>query len=166
MSGISKLISDELYTKIQEDLSACKAEGDVSWKLQAIKSAKEYNIKQVAQIFGVSRVTLNEWIASYKAEGINGLKLKPGRGRKPIITADEEKIIQKWLEQDSSITGKVLIERIEKELGKEIKRTTANELMHKLGFSYITPRPKHHKQKEGAQELFKKKSTGKNRSQP
>lgn len=158
MSGVSKLISDQLYSKIQEDLKTCKGEGDISWKLQAIKSAKEHGITQVSDIFGISRVTLNEWIAAYKAEGMEGLKLKPGRGRKPIITAQEEFIIAKWLEHDSSITGKALILKIKKELGKDIKKTAANELMHRLGFSYITPRPKHHKQKKGAQELFKKKS--------
>lgn len=156
MSGVSKLISDKLYSKVQEDLQVCKGKGDISWKLQAIKSAKEHDISSVAKIFGISRVTLNEWISSYKAEGVSGLKLKPGRGRKPIITKGEEAAITKWLEEDSSTTGKMLIERIRNELGKEIGKTTANELMHKLGFSYITPRPKHHKQNKEAQEAFKK----------
>jgi transposase len=94
--------------------------------------------------------------------GAEGLKIKEGRGRKPIINLEEESVIQKWLEEDHSITIKELKFRIEKEFGKTIKKTATHDLMKKLGFSYITPRPKHYKQVEEKQAEFKKKSTRKN----
>lgn len=41
--------------------------------------------KDVGQITGVTHVTVNSWLTHYKSEGIEGLKIKPGRGRKTII---------------------------------------------------------------------------------
>ena len=33
----------------------------------------------------MSHVSVNSWLKRYKAEGIQGLLTKPGRGRKPLI---------------------------------------------------------------------------------
>ena len=54
MSGVSKAISEELYNKVLEELRISGRQGDVSRKLQAIKSAKEHDISLVAKIYGVS----------------------------------------------------------------------------------------------------------------
>lgn len=161
MSGVSKAISEELYSKALEDLKICGKQGDVSRKLQAIKSAKENDVSLVAKIFGISRVTLMEWIYSYQSKGINGLKIQPGRGRKAIISTEEEDIIRGWLEESNRITIKALASKIKQNLEKEIGKTATYDLMKKLKFSYITPRPRHYKQDKQKQEELKKKSTKK-----
>ena len=166
MSGISKAISEELYNKVVEELRTCGRQGDVSRKLQAIKSAKEHDITLVAKIYGVSRLSIMNWIKDFKSMGAEGLKIKEGRGRKAIVNPEEEEVIRKWLEQDNTITIKVLKLRIEGELGKKIGKTATHDLMKKLGFSYITPRPKHYKQVEEKQVEFKKKSTRENPIKP
>lgn len=162
MSGISKAISEELYVKVVEELRISGRQGDVSRKLQAIKSAKDHGITLVAKIYGVSRLSIMNWIKNFESLGVEGLKIKEGRGRKAIINREEEEIVQKWLEQDNAITIKELKLRIYKEFGKAIGKTATHDLMKKLGFSYITPRPKHYKQVEEKQVEFKKKSTRKN----
>jgi len=43
--------------------------------------------KDVGSIVGMSDVTVNSWVRRYKHEGIAGLAVKPGRGRKAIIQA-------------------------------------------------------------------------------
>jgi transposase len=161
MSGVSKAISDQLYAKVVQDLRVCSRQGDVSRKLQAIKSAKENDISLVAKIFGISRVALMEWISSYKSKGIEGLKIQAGRGRKPVINAREEEIIKRWLEENNRITIKSLMLKIKQELGKKLGKTATYDLMKKLKFSYITPRPRHYKQDKQKQEEFKKKSAEK-----
>lgn len=161
MSGVSKAIRDELYERVVEDLRFCGRQGDVSRKLQAIKSAKENDITLVAKIFGVSRVALMDWIHAYESKGMEGFKLKKGRGRKPIINIEEEEVIRRWLEHDNTTTIKSLSARIDEELGKKIGKTATHKLIKKLGFSYITPRPKHYKKDEQQQVEFKKKSTRK-----
>jgi len=41
--------------------------------------------KDVGKITGMSHVSVNTWVRRYKAEGLQGLATKHGRGRKPII---------------------------------------------------------------------------------
>ena len=166
MSGVSKAISEELYKKVFEELRISGRQGDVSRKLQAIKSAKEHDISLVAKIYGVSRLSIMNWIRDFESMGAEGLKIKEGRGRKAIVNLEEEEVIRKWLEQDNTITIKVLKLRIENEFGKKIGKTATHDLMKKLGFSYITPRPKHYKQDEEKQLEFKKKSARKNSIKP
>jgi transposase len=166
VSGVSKAISEELYKKVFEELRISGRQGDVSRKLQAIKSAKEHDISLVAKIYGVSRLSIMNWIRDFESMGAEGLKIKEGRGRKAIVNLEEEEVIRKWLEQDNTITIKVLKLRIENEFGKKIGKTATHDLMKKLGFSYITPRPKHYKQDEEKQLEFKKKSARKNSIKP
>lgn len=52
--------------------------------------------KQVAGIVKLCEMSVNNWLARYKTEGIPGLVTKPGRGRKPIIRTQEDR--QKALE--------------------------------------------------------------------
>lgn len=58
--------------------------------------AEGRNSKQVAGIVKLCEMSVNNWLARYKAEGIAGLVTKPGRGRKPIICTQEDR--QKALE--------------------------------------------------------------------
>jgi transposase len=41
--------------------------------------------KDVGEIVGMSHVSVNSWLKRYKREGISGLHIKKGRGRKPLI---------------------------------------------------------------------------------
>jgi transposase len=51
--------------------------------------------KEVAGIVKMCEMSVNNWLVRYAAEGIEGLKTKPGRGRKPLIDKimDESKIL-------------------------------------------------------------------------
>jgi transposase len=40
---------------------------------------------EVAQIVGCCEVVVNNWLRRYQNEGIDGLRTKPGRGRKAIL---------------------------------------------------------------------------------
>lgn len=52
--------------------------------------------KEVAKIVKMCEMTVNNWLVRYAEEGIEGLKTKKGRGRKPIInkTTDEASILK------------------------------------------------------------------------
>lgn len=41
--------------------------------------------KDVGEIVGMSAVSVNSWLKRYKIEGISGLSIREGRGRKAII---------------------------------------------------------------------------------
>jgi transposase len=38
----------------------------------------------------MSNITVNSWLNRYKSEGFAGLFTKPGRGRKPILSREED----------------------------------------------------------------------------
>jgi transposase len=51
--------------------------------------------KDVGDIVGMSHVSVNSWLHRYKTEGISGLMVKSGRGRKPIMQpSDAESVCQ------------------------------------------------------------------------
>ncbi len=52
--------------------------------------------KEVAQIVKMCEMSINNWLVRYADEGIEGLKTKKGRGRKPLInkTTDESKVLE------------------------------------------------------------------------
>lgn len=158
MSGKSKAISEKLYSEVTKALVECGRQGDVSRKLQAIKSAKENGVSIVAKIYGVSRLTIMNWIKAFEEKGVDGLKIQEGRGRSSIINDREQEIIRGWMEADNAITIKEVRLRIEEEMGKKIGKSAVHNMMRKLEFSYITPRPKHYKQVAEKQVEFKKKS--------
>src|SRR5215208_3022037 len=44
----------------------------------------------IADLLGCCEVVVNNWLKRYASEGIEGLRTKPGRGRKPVLDADED----------------------------------------------------------------------------
>jgi transposase len=47
--------------------------------------------EEVGEITGMTYVSVNAWVKRYKDFGIEGLKTKPGRGRKPILDKETDK---------------------------------------------------------------------------
>jgi transposase len=124
-------------------------------KLSAICAAKEHGIKEVSKIYGLSRTTLTDWIKRFAKGSVEALKPKPKRTR-ALIQGDNLKIVKQWIEQDSSMTGKSLMIKIKDELGIKIEKSAVNNLIHRLGFAHITPRPKHYKKDDTKAAEFKK----------
>jgi transposase len=42
---------------------------------------------EIAQFLGCHKITVHEWVKRYQTEGIEGLKMRPGRGRRAILSA-------------------------------------------------------------------------------
>jgi transposase len=54
-----------------------------------LKVASGWSIRQVARVGllkAVRQETVSEWIQRYLAEGLDGLLVRPGRGRKPAFS--------------------------------------------------------------------------------
>lgn len=46
--------------------------------------------RDVAKIVKMCEMSVNNWLFRYKTEGIEGLRTKKGRGRKPILNKEED----------------------------------------------------------------------------
>jgi transposase len=45
---------------------------------------------EIADLLGCCEVAVNNWLKRYESEGIDGLRTKPGRGRKPVLDAEKD----------------------------------------------------------------------------
>ena len=100
-------------------------------KLVLLKSEGR-SAKEVGAILGMHRVTVNSWLDRFEAEGIAGLQIKPGRGRKPILNAatDTEKVRKAVKQERQRIKqAKILIEQ---ELGKQMSEKTLKRFLKSL----------------------------------
>lgn len=67
------------------------------WNLGKGKSGR-----QVADFLGVSTVSLNAWAKRFRAQGIEGLRIRPGRGRRARAQGEE---VERYLRQSPRAFG-------------------------------------------------------------
>jgi transposase len=53
--------------------------------------------KDVGTILGMVDLSVNAWLRRYKTEGVAGLTIKPGRGRKPIMDTTDTEAVQRHI---------------------------------------------------------------------
>ncbi len=162
MSQVSKLLTEDLISKAKSSLKNFGRYGLVATKLQIIIAAKEHGITDVCRIHGISRTTLTDWIKKFAQEEESSLLNKSKKPRSPLNKHLET--LKKWIEKNSNITAKELVIKIEEKLQIKTSTSSVYRLLKQLKFSYITPRPKHYKQKSDSHEEFKKKSSSENQA--
>jgi len=98
-----------------------------------ILSHQGKEIKEIAEIYQVSRQTITKWFNKYQFTGISGLHSNKKPGRPAIIRIDNETEILKIedLVKNSSQNLKPVLVAIEKEFGKKISKRTLQRLLKK-----------------------------------
>jgi transposase len=157
MSQSSKLLSKEVTEKAKSQLKEIGKSAIISRKLEAVISAGKHGITEVAKIYDITRKTLTSWIKHVKNDSMEKLSAPPERKRKNKLNDAHRKQILSWIEEDSQITIKAVRIRIEEEFEIVISKSTVHREIMKMGYSHITPRPKHFKQDPKKMEEFKKK---------
>ncbi len=126
------------------------------------------NQQEIADLVGCSQPTVHKWIMRFK-EG-KTLHTLPRSGRPTKLTKQNlakirKKIltdIKKANEKYCSVSTKQVKDLIHAEIGDIYSLRHVERIMHKLGFSLITPRPQHlkHDQKkvDAFRDEFKKNS--------
>ncbi len=159
MARISVLLTDQVVLSATEGLKKLGKTGLVARKLQAIIAAKKYGITRTAEFYTITKKTLIQWIKDLKRGSLEALEVQVGRGRKPLVTKAQEIEIKKWISENCNITINQLRQMILENMNVKLSSATAHRIMQRLEFSYITPRPRHHKQDPKLRDEFKKKSS-------
>ncbi len=103
----------------------------------------------IADILGTSQQKVSFWVNRYNKTGSLENRLRSGR---PSSFSDEKlsliksKIVRKVVSRNlkySCCTSKELRDIISKEIKKPISMRHARRILHKIGFSLITPRSQH-----------------------
>lgn len=79
----------------------------------------------------MSFVSVNAWVKRYKEEGIDSLKPRFGRGRKPIMDSSDEEVVRRAIEQDRQCVSKARA-AWEQATGKEASDMTFKRFLSAL----------------------------------
>lgn len=90
--------------------------------------------KELSSFFGVSIHSIQTWLKLWEGKGIEGLKLKPGRGRKPKLKTSEKEHVEiiKTLIKNEPKNLKKVTAQIEIELGIEVSKKTLTRFLKNL----------------------------------
>jgi putative transposase len=107
------------------------------------------NQQEIADLIGCSQPTVNKWITRFKrGKTLNTL---PRSGRPTQLTKEtlgqlKKKILTKIKDANNkycSVSTKQVKRLVHQEIGEDYTMRHIERIMHKLGFSLITPRPQH-----------------------
>lgn len=121
---------------------------------------------RAAEICGMDRQTLRDWVHRYNTEGLAGLCNRTGGGRKSRLTKEQKAKFESWVEAgpDPDVDGVVrwrcadLARKIEAEFGVQYHERTVGKHLSSLGFRRLSVRPQHPQSDLEAQNTFKKTS--------
>jgi transposase len=119
-----------------------------------------------AGVIGRERQSLRDAITRYNAEGLDGLRDRPGGGAKMRLSAERCAALKAWVtqgpdpEQGGISTYRLvdIVEHLEKEWELRYTLSGACKLLHRIGLSWQKARPLHPKGNAEAREDFKKTS--------
>ena len=125
--------------------------------------AEERSRAEAAEIGGMDRQTLRDWVHRFNSEGPEGLLDRTTDGPRPKLTVAQKAELAALVEAgpDRETDGAVRWRRIdlkaviEDRFGVVYHERSVSRLLHELGFSHLSARPCHPAQKAEVLEDFK-----------
>src|SRR4051794_9201701 len=132
-------------------------------RYQAVVLAKQgHSAPAIAQALGCSRRAVQTWVARYNQGGVSALQERPHTGRPPRLAGADVLRFQKRLEAGPTPEDGVCTLRcqdlrriLEEEFGVSLSRQAIYDLLHRLDYSSLMPRPQHEQANPEVQEFFK-----------
>jgi transposase len=108
--------------------------------------------EQIAEALGRARRSVQDWAYAYRNGGIDAIQPNPRPGRTPKLPRDQEAQLRARLDAGAraddgvcTLRGKDVVRILEKEFGVKYSLGGAYDLLWRLGYSCLTPRPLHEK---------------------
>lgn len=152
---------EELYERYRMETEARMAR-----RVQGIWLARRgRTCREIMEITGAARRTVQTWVAKYNAGGLDALLDRPRSGAPTKLPAAVEQELRRRIEagptEDDAVsvfTAPAIRDLIEREYGVVYSLTGLYDWLHRRGFSYLAPRPRHEQSDPDAQDRFKKTS--------
>jgi putative transposase len=116
----------------------------------------------IARALGCSRRAVQAWVARYNRGGLAALQERPHTGRPPRLAAADVPRFRGRLEAGPTPEDGVCTFRcqdlrriLQEEFGVSLRRQAIYDLLHRLGYSSLMPRPRHEETNPEVQEFFK-----------
>jgi transposase len=120
--------------------------------------------RQLEELYNTSFKQITNWVHRFEAEGIDGLRDKPGRGRTSRLSTEQEAELRELVMSKSpedyqyntaTWTGPIIIDWIRKHFAIEYKKVQVYNILKKLGFTYQKGRGIYPEANEQKREEFK-----------
>jgi transposase len=141
------------YTTEQvESLFESDENNIVGVKLHAIiQLTRGYSTRKLEEFYRVTHRQICNWADRFDAEGIAGLRMKPGRGRRPFITYEQKEQLKADLlaspesfgYNTANWSGPLLRKHLEATYQVVYKQAAVYVLLRELGFSFQRARGKY-----------------------
>jgi transposase len=117
---------------------------------------------EIAKALGRARRSVQDWAYAYRDGGIDAVQPKPRPGRTPKLPRERELELMARLDAGPrpadgvcTLRGRDVVRILEQEFGVRYTLGGAYDLLGRLGYSCLTPRPLHEKSDPQAIEHFK-----------
>lgn len=107
---------------------------------------------EIAAMLGRSRRFVQAWAYAYRDGGIEAIQPRPRPGRTPKLPREREAQLRQRLDAGPraddgvcTLRGRDVVRILEREFGVTYSLGGAYDLLHRLGYSCLTPRPLHEK---------------------
>jgi len=100
-------------------------------------SNKGKTVQELANLYSVKTRTVYSWFDLWESEGIKGLALKPGRGRKPKLNVSDEiqvKTVKVLIENEPKNLNRV-VGQIKSQLDIDLSKKTLKRFLKNLNTS-------------------------------
>ena len=127
--------------------------------LKAGKSKQE-----VIEMFQIVLITLRRWVLRFISQGIQGLKERPGKGRKKKLSLEQEEEFRlqveklQTLRKGGRIRGQDIQILLKEKFSVDHALPSVYHVLERCGLSWISARSRHPKSDPLIQEDFKKNS--------
>jgi transposase len=91
-------------------------------------------IEELCELYEVSRQSIYQWFNQWEGEGIKGLELKPGRGRRPKLRIEDQEqveVVKTLVENEPKNLNRV-VGQVKSELGVELSKKTLKRFLKNL----------------------------------
>ena len=142
-------------------------DGYRAWRLLALAAVFDgMNRAEAAQIDGMDRQTLRDWVHRFNTEGPEGLLDHKAAGGVPRLSPEQKAELSQLVETgpDFGVDGVVRWRRVDlqcvikQRFGVEYHERYVGKILKSLGFSHISARPRHPGQDAETIQAFKKTS--------
>jgi transposase len=156
-------VADHHTTEQLQELARALTQKRTWRRAQAVVLAKQGRTAQdIADALGCSLKAVTNWVARYNAGGIEALHDRPRSGRPPLLDPVEYPRLRQRLgdpprPEDGvcALRGADIRRILEQEFGVLMSLQAVYDLLHRLGYSDLMPRPQHEDANPEVQAFFK-----------
>jgi transposase len=128
-----------------------------------VQLTRGYSTRKLEEFYRVTHKQICNWADRFDAEGIDGLRIKPGRGRRNFITDEQKEQLKNDLSKSpeefgyntANWSGPLLQKHLEIIYRVFYKQSSVYVLLRNLGFSFQRARGKYPERDEAKREVAK-----------